>query len=136
MSWLIQVFFLLSTGFTKLSVLLFYRRVVSGTYSRRFELALWGAMAFVLAVTVTFLILMCTMCKPLEAIWRMYDPTYMRHFSCFPADKQKYTSTTSGALSVFTDFYSVLLPATLLWRIQINRWQKIGLVFIFSTGFL
>ena len=41
-----------------------------------------------------------------------------------------------GALSVVTDFYSVLLPAALVLQIQISRKQKIGLFFIFGLGML
>ena len=135
-SWLIQAFFLISIGFTKLSVLLFYRRVVSVTYSYKFIWALWIAMAFVVCNTVIFFALMCTTCKPLDAFWRMYEPNYTVDYTCTPASKQKYGSLVSGALSVFTDWYSVMLPATLLFRMKINRRQKIGLIFIFGTGFL
>lgn len=134
--WFIQAFFLISIGFTKLSVLLFYRRLVSNTYSYKFKIALWLAMILVFLVTVTFLIILCTLCSPIEAYWRQYDPTYTRSFSCRSVSGQKDTSIVSGTLSVFTDWYSVMLPVTLLWRIKINRRQKIGLAFIFGIGFL
>jgi len=41
---------------------------------------------------------------------------------------------TAGALSVVTDFYSVVLPMIVLLRLQMSKREKIGLMVVFSVG--
>jgi len=136
MGWLSAALFLWSTAFTKVSVLLFYRRLVAGTYSKRFKWAVWSAIAFIITYTSILFILLLATCVPLESYWRRLEPTYTHDYHCASTSLQGGVSKLGGALSVITDFYSVLLPAILLLRIQITRRQRIGLVFIFGLGFL
>jgi hypothetical protein len=121
---------------TKLSVLMFYRRLVDGTYSQTFKWAIWVAMGFVGAMTITFIVLLFLTCTPLQAYWYQYDLTYDKKYTCASVDQIVEISKLSGSLSVITDFYSVALPAVLLLRIQISKKQKIGLMCIFGLGFL
>jgi hypothetical protein len=46
------------------------------------------------------------------------------------------TSILCGVFSVFTDWYSVTLPAILLLRLRITARQKYGLLFIFGMGYM
>jgi hypothetical protein len=43
MGFIVEVLFFWSTCFTKVSVLMFYRRLVEGTLSKKFRLAIWAA---------------------------------------------------------------------------------------------
>ena len=56
--------------------------------------------------------------------------------SCAPQHRIIWISYLSGALSVFSDFFSVMLPGALLLKIQISKRQKWGLMVIFGVGFL
>jgi len=138
MAFLIEIFFLFSTCSTKISVLLFYRRLVSDTCSRNFKLAVWVAIAFVVAYTITFLCLMLTNCDPVKATWMRHDFawTETHPYKCASNHVVVAVSEAAGCLSVVTDFYSVMLPAALLMRIRINRRQRFGLIFIFGLGYL
>jgi hypothetical protein len=73
---------------------------------------------------------------PLEAQWRRLNSTYTRKYQCALPETQTAVSELSGALSVITDFYSVLLPAMLVFKIQVTRRQRIGLLLIFGMGSL
>jgi hypothetical protein len=128
--------YLFSTGFTKISVLLFYRRLVTGTCSRRFKFCLWAAMALIVCYTLAYVILLLVTCIPLQATWLKIDPTYTKSYRCASTGVMTKVSELSGAFSVITDFYSVLLPAILLLQIKITRRQKLGLMAIFGVGFL
>jgi hypothetical protein len=128
--------FFASTSFTKVSVLLFYRRFVVGTYNKRFEYLIWAAIGFVLVYTIVFSILIITACSPVEALWMRYDPAYTHPYKCIEIGIQVRLAKLAGALSVITDFYSVILPSTLLLRIRISRRQRMGLLFIFGIGFM
>jgi hypothetical protein len=117
---------------------MFYRRLVAGTYSRKFKWAIWCAIGFVIAYTITFFVVICVSCQPLEATWRQYDPKWtLKHkFTCAPKKNQVRIAELVGGLSVITDFYSVMLPAALVMQIRINKKQRYGLFFIFGVGFL
>ena len=136
---MVEYFYLFSTACTKLSVLMFHRRLVEGTVSRGFKMAIWCAIAFVLAQTLVFSILVLYSCTPVAMIWKQYDPAWVAAHPgsyCQPIHKTVWVSFLSGAVSVFSDFFSVLLPGALLLKIQISKRQKWGLMVIFSVGFL
>jgi hypothetical protein len=72
-------------------------------------------------------------------IWYQYNPIWVSEHpgaSCTSTDRVVKVGYLSGSLSVFSDFYSVLIPATLLLRIRLSRRERWGLMFIFGVGFL
>lgn len=125
-----------ATGFVKISVLLFYRRVVDGTCSRRYKISVWIAIAFVLLYSVVFTILLLTNCTPVSAAWLRYSLTYTKNYKCVSAATEATKTVVWGALSIFSDFYSVVLPAFILLRLKMSFKQKLGLYSVFGLGFL
>ncbi|KIW00067.1 uncharacterized protein PV09_08410 [Verruconis gallopava] len=135
----VEVLVLLSLCFTKVSVLMFYRRLVEGTVSRKFKFAVWAAIAFVVAYTIAFVAITFSGCKPVKALWLRYDIlgwAATHEFECWPAARAVVAAKLAGALSVVTDFYSVFLPVALVLQIRISRRQTIGLLIIFGIGLL
>jgi drug/metabolite transporter (DMT)-like permease len=128
--------YLFSTSCTKISVLLFYRRLAKGTYDKRFKIAVWVAIFIVVAYTIITAVLLGHACTPLQSLWRQFDPTYTAAYHCESNHLQESGSLVSGILSVVTDLYSVMLPAMLLLRTRISKRQKIGLIIIFGLGYL
>lgn len=124
------------TTFAKVSVLLFYRRVVDGTCSRLYKISVWIAIAFVVLYTVVFTILLITNCMPVEAAWRRFDLNYTKPYKCLSPDVEALKTVVWGALSIFTDFYSVILPAFILLRLKMSFRQKLGLYMVFALGFM
>lgn len=139
-SFIIAAFFVLSSGFTKISVLLFYRRLVAGTCGKKFKWALWAGIGFIVAFSFVLLTLMFTACTNLEANWLRVDfkyvATHRGRFKCATVETSQRVAQFGGILSVLTDFYAVVLPAMLLHKIKISRRQKIGLMYIFGLGLL
>ena len=131
--WIAQVLFLISTCATKTSVLLFYRRMVAGTYSKRWLFAIWAALAFLGGSFVSILFAYCFICRPLSAYWASYNFDYDQEFTCIDGN---ILSPFVGTLSVFTDIYAVALPCAMLARVNLDvpRRQKIGLNVIFALG--
>jgi hypothetical protein len=134
-TWIIEFFIVYSTTFTKLSVLLFHRRLVSGTVSKKFKLAIYLAMAFVIASVIIFTVLLILTCNPVDYYWYQYS-TKPHNGHCKGYGSQVAGGILQGTFSVISDFYSVVLPATLLLRIRISRRQRFGLMFIFGLGFM
>ena len=109
---------------------------MAGTYSRPYKYALWSAMAIVVVYTFVMYILLIETCHPLDAYWLQYSPTYLKPYRCSPVETQLKVSELTGALSVITDFYSVILPAIVVFRMKITHRQRVGLMLIFGLGFL
>ncbi|GAB7366365.1 hypothetical protein MBLNU230_g8164t1 [Neophaeotheca triangularis] len=136
-AWLAQVFFLTSSCATKISILLFYRRMAVDV-ERKWQFAIWGAMAFTALYCLGFFLAYCLICQPLEAYWRSYDYEWAASTPHHCADAGTHFNPAIGSFSVISDLYAVLLPCIMLSRydLQINFRQKLALNAIFATGAL
>jgi hypothetical protein len=125
--------------FTKLSVLLFYRRIVAGAATMKFKIPIWVGMAFVTLYSIAFTALVTTQCSPVNGYWNRYVPEwYAVHGSTLKCATPRYTyiiSSVIGSVSVFTDWYCVMLPAVLLLGMTMNTRDKYGLICIFALGY-
>jgi len=133
--WLAEFAFLVCGGFTKVSVLLFYRRLVAGTYNKLWRYLVLFAIGFTVAYTIAFCVMLLINCTPTEAYWKAFDPVY--------ATTQKYTcldtkiiNTLAGVFAAASDLYSVALPCIITWHFSVPRAQKIALNIIFCLGLL
>jgi hypothetical protein len=93
-------------------------------------------MGFAVATSLVFVVILLTNCKPLRYTWDQFAAGYVDHHECVRPSKTAAFSIISGALSVSSDFYSVMLPSLLLMKLHISMRQRIGLVFIFGLGYL
>jgi hypothetical protein len=126
---------LFASGATKASVLLFYKRLVSGTLARRWKLAIYFALAFHAAYLIGLTLSYVLICRPLEAYWKSFDYNWHEPYSCAPAES---LNPVIGVLSVLSDIYAVALPFVILhyYTLDVPRAQKIGLNIIFALGLL
>ncbi|KAK3671716.1 hypothetical protein LTR78_008449 [Recurvomyces mirabilis] len=131
MTWLAELAFLISGGFTKISVLLFYRHIVDGTYKRRWKVAVIFAITFTAAYSVAFILTLIFNCSPTDAYWKAFDPTYTRHYTCVDTT---VINLLAGIAAAFSDLYSVILPSTMVWSISLPKRQKFALLIVFSLG--
>jgi hypothetical protein len=127
------------TSFTKVSILLFYRRLVDGVFSRRLKWSLWGGILFVALYTLTFTAYTLALCTPVQSSWKALDPTYHGEHKCIPVRGIQVGGIIISAMSVITDFVTVTLPAVLLFtrtQIKFSRSQRVALIVIFCFGYL
>lgn len=127
------------TSLTKVSILLFYRRLVDGVFSRRLKWSIWSAILFVVLFTIGFMAFTLAECTPVQSSWEALDPAYHEAHKCISPRHIQVISIIFCALSIVTDFVTVTLPAFLLFaKTQINftRSQRIALVVIFFLGYL
>lgn len=97
------------------------------------QYATFAAIAFTVAYGITFLLILIFNCTPTSSYWRSVDPTYDEPYHC---SDTKILNPLSGALSVLSDAYSVILPMGMLWNLEATRHQKVALNAVFSLGFL
>jgi hypothetical protein len=133
----IEVLYLLSTSTTKISILLFYRRLARGTISKKFLLAVHTAIASVVVYFLYFTIALLATCQPFDAYWKQIDPLwYAEQKGKFHCQNEAANLIASAVISVAQDFLACGLPAILLWKLQISRRQKLALGGLFSVGLL
>lgn len=124
---------------TKLSVLLFYRRMVKDTYSRKWLYILWAAIFFNTSAGVATLIVYLVICEPLEAYWLSYKfvpSPYTTPYTCIHHGEG--LTLSSCIISVITDTYAVAIPYLMLkqYKLDVPRRQKVALNTIFALGWL
>jgi hypothetical protein len=132
--WLGEFSFLVCGGCTKVSILLFYRRLVGGTYSTRYKWLIWCAIAFTIAYSFTFCVVLLANCTPTRAYWMAFDFRYAltQDYQCMDTS---VINAMAGICAAVSDVYSVALPCFLTWQLTtVPRRQKIALFGIFSLG--
>jgi hypothetical protein len=133
--WLAEFAFLVCGGFTKVSVLLFYRRLVDGTYSKLWRWLVLFAIGFTVAYTIAFCVMLLINCTPTEAYWKAFDPVYAttQQYTCLDT---KIINTLAGVFAAASDLYAVALPCIITWHFSVRKAQKIALNIIFCLGLL
>jgi hypothetical protein len=134
MTWLSEFMIISSTSCTKISILLFYRRLAVGSYSKGFLWAVRAGILFNFCYCFGFIFYIAFMCNPPDAYWQQFSTTWdKRNWKCA---NEQISVPLSGALSVVGDFYATLLPGLLLRSLQMPKKQKLFLYALFATGFL
>lgn len=134
--WLAQSSFLITSGCTKVSVLFFYRRLVTGTYSRKWYWLVWLAIGFTIVYTLAFCIMLLIDCQPTEAYWMAFDIEYAltANFTCLK--DSNVINAVAGACAAVSDVYAVALPCIITWHHKVPRRQRIALNGIFCLGLI
>jgi hypothetical protein len=132
----IEGLYVFSTGLTKVSILLFYRRLVSGSVSRTFVWALFASIFSVVVYMITFEITLIFGCRPVDAYWNEIDPTWrtlnVGKYVCLDEVKALYAA---NIISILQDFLTFLMPLLLFTTLRLPIRQKIVLGCIFGVGF-
>ncbi|GLA60419.1 hypothetical protein AtubIFM54640_000871 [Aspergillus tubingensis] len=132
-----ELFYILSSCFTKISVLLFYRRMGHRTtISPRFLNIIYISIASVAAYTLAFFIVIWVACRPFSAYWMEVDPEYTatHKYTCYNEPAHLIAATF---ISLVQDIIATTLPAVLCWGLQMRLRQKVLLNgVVFGLGYL
>ncbi|PYH29061.1 uncharacterized protein BO87DRAFT_449368 [Aspergillus neoniger CBS 115656] len=132
-----ELFYILSSCFTKISVLLFYRRMGHRTtISPRFLNIIYISIASVAAYTLAFFIVIWVACRPFSAYWMEVDPEYTatHKYTCYNEPAHLIAATF---ISLVQDIVATTLPAVLCWSLQMRLRQKVLLNgVVFGLGYL
>ncbi|KAF2401143.1 hypothetical protein EJ06DRAFT_555763 [Trichodelitschia bisporula] len=132
----IEAMYVISTTTTKISILLFYRRLVAGTISTAFLYATYITMASVLLSSLFFFFTLFAICRPMSTYWMQADwfwyAAHEKEFQCMAEDK---LLVASAVISALQDFVTCGLPTVLFWKLRVPMRQKIALAGIFAVGF-
>jgi hypothetical protein len=132
----IECTYIMGTGLTKISILLFYRRLVSGSVSNGFVWAIRASIFSVAAYIIIFENTLVFGCTPIHAYWDEVNPIWRSNnegkFKCLSEIGALYTANIT---SIVQDFLTFLMPLILFAQLQLPRRQKIVLGVIFGVGF-
>ncbi|KKY15822.1 putative integral membrane protein [Diplodia seriata] len=129
----ISLLYIGSTTLTKLSILLFYRRL--GKIRQWFKWTIWANMAFLIGYAICFIITIPLECSPVNAYWNKVNPMWaMKHdYSCI---NEGAGNVANGAISAVQDFIACILPMAIFWDLRISKRAKLALGFVFSLGLI
>lgn len=132
--WISMWFYISTSTFVKISVLLFYRRL-SVKFSKAFLIATWVGIIYNIVYMVAFFMTLLLICDPAYAYWESFDPVWASTHK-FRCQTEGMSLPVSGGLSVIGDIYSTLLPFFLVYNLDLPRRQKFALYGLFALGFL
>ncbi|KAK3329857.1 hypothetical protein B0H66DRAFT_542179 [Apodospora peruviana] len=122
-----MLFYALSLTFTRISILLLYKRIFTYNWAKR---AIQITLALVIMMGIWFVVAVCTACVPLEAFW---------NWSLFWTEKvycQPYQIWwANSALHLAADFAIMALPMPILSTLKLPKRQKYALIGVFALGF-
>ncbi|TQN64173.1 Satratoxin biosynthesis SC1 cluster protein 4 [Colletotrichum shisoi] len=119
-----EIFYAWNLGWTKLSLMLMYYRIFHIPFFKKMT---WFVAAFVFAWVICITFLFIFICVPVEKLWYPDVPG-----RCI---NQVATWIANAASTISTDLLILLLPLPQVWKLQLQKAEKIALTFAFGLGF-
>ncbi|KAG0643980.1 hypothetical protein HOY80DRAFT_1031495 [Tuber brumale] len=123
--WILNIVSASQTMFAKLSVLVFYRRVMG--HHRWFKLATSAIIVFVILLGIQYELVLFCFCQPLQFFWNKTIPGGY----CLDLELAHLINLV---LNLITDLVITVLPFPILTKLELPRRQKFGLCAIFGLG--
>ncbi|KAJ5919175.1 hypothetical protein N7466_010118 [Penicillium verhagenii] len=114
--------------FAKSSFVITLLRIVTRTWQKAI---LWFIMISMNAVMWLCGICYLAQCTPTAALW---DTETRATAKCWPTDVYENIGITAGAYSGCMEFILALFPWVILWEIQMEKREKIGIMIAMSLG--
>ena len=121
-----EILYFVCISLSKGSILCFYSRIFGPIKPFRWALKVAAILVAGWGIAGTFAVVF--QCSPVKKTWELMTPG-----TCTIIEAQ-FISTAS--LNVLIDLVLLLLPLPVLWRLQITKRQKIGLMGVFVLGYL
>ncbi|KAH6971483.1 hypothetical protein BKA56DRAFT_557341 [Ilyonectria sp. MPI-CAGE-AT-0026] len=118
-----QILYILIQVSAKGSLLAFYRRIFP---NRRFQIAVWAGLAFLLGHGIVFLCLIIFQCRPIDSIWNRNLEGKCLNITAIV--------NSGAALSIVEDIAFLVMPIPELLKLQLGTRKRAALLFIFSIG--
>lgn len=123
------------TGFTKISILLFVKRMIGRSTNIWMYRALWFNIIFVALTTICFEISLFVECRPFHAFWHQVDIAWASSNEYYCVNEGKKL-LAAGIISVVQDFIVTTLPLIVIWDLRLPAAKKLGIAAIFAAGYV
>ena len=125
---------LLAAALIKVSILVFYLRILGRSQARIFHFVVYLTLAYVISYSIAFIFATSFTCKPAEALWLQNHLVWsaQHNYTC-----RSYATITqiSSILNLSSDLWITVLPMFVLHRLQMSKREKWGLRILFGLGF-
>lgn len=129
--------YMVSTVTTKISILLFYRRLIPETVSRGFRWSVYFVMTTIVLYFLAYVILLFTRYNPIYADWMTGDPFWWAaHKDEVRSINEGVIVASSAVISAVQDFVVCAMPMAVFWKMSIPKRERIALGAIFAVGIL
>ncbi|OJJ08150.1 hypothetical protein ASPVEDRAFT_143825 [Aspergillus versicolor CBS 583.65] len=122
-----RVIYVLSLGFVKVSLLIFYLRL---DHRRYMKWIVYGLQFVVVGLTIASFFVLAFSCFPPAKFW---DLTGETEGKCMDVDSQQVFYEANGILNIITDICIYLAPIPMLWGVRISTVSLFG---VFGLGIL
>ncbi|RDW93694.1 uncharacterized protein DSM5745_01016 [Aspergillus mulundensis] len=128
--WLAQMFFVWSAAIAKVSISLALLRIAVG---RVYRGILWGVIGAVVTITLVFWFVLLLSCRPISYFWGQIDPATTGG-TCLAPNAILVFAYCYSALCMISDLTLGILPAVLIWDLQMSPRTKVALCAILGLG--
>lgn len=97
------------------------------------QMAIYSAISFTIVYMITTVAGLFVVCLPTSSYWESLDVSYTKPYKCI---NTTIIDPLIVALSVFSDFYSLIIPQVVIWRLKMATREKLMLYGIFASGFV
>ncbi|EFQ26909.1 CFEM domain-containing protein [Colletotrichum graminicola M1.001] len=122
----LRFIYLAGLALIKASILFLFLKIFPG---RRFRQCLWAVQIFNLLVCMTFFFVCFFQCRPFSYFWTGWDGEH--EGVCIDVDK---SGLIHVALNITLDIIMLVLPVTQIYKLQMNKRKKIGVIAMFQAG--
>jgi hypothetical protein len=130
----VELNYLASTTFIKISILCFYRRM-TGSIKTAFVYGVWAMIVFCMLYSIIFAILIIFTCTPVVGFFHLFDIIWRVHNELSCRDEGAIV-VACAIIGTIQDLFICLLPVLLIWNLKMARRQKAALFGIFGIGLI
>ena len=119
-----QIFAIYASTFGRISFSLFLL-VIIGTTNYRKKIVLWAVVAIQIIINTVVIVQIYAQCgMNVTALW---NPAVAAHSTCQSPMVQTVLGYIQGGINAVCDLVLCIMPVTILWSLQMQLAQKIGL---------
>jgi len=125
-----RIVFCMAAGFTRLSLLVFYYRLVRESGMRLFKYFLHISTLLTVSLPLTYTFITIFQCAPIRAFWT-YPP--LPNQRCLDEGK---VLLGAGIVNTFLDLLTTLTPIPLIVQLHLPWRRRLGAIFLVSLGLI
>jgi hypothetical protein len=118
-----------SSAVTKVSISMTLQRLA---VRRLHRIILWAVIALSIGIGLMFWLVLLLDCNPVSYFWLRVDPIYSGE--CLSREVLLAIAYLYSSLTIFCDLTLGVMPALLVWNLQMNSKTKVALGGILSLG--
>ncbi|PGH31228.1 hypothetical protein GX50_06013 [[Emmonsia] crescens] len=127
------VFFAIATATTKLSLLAFYRRLLSPISHKSYKWVILVMEILAILSGLAYASGMPFLCNPIGAAWDFTPPLYRPAYDYHCVDRFAVTFAASIG-NTLLDLLTMLLPIPIAWQLRLPIRQRLAVIGIFCLG--